>query len=121
MKVFLIQLLLTGLGVGLTLVSPESLGFLTGAATRGALRVWLGSFQLFAVPVCLFVVSMWARKGALFASLLWGGWLTICAVRMGLASEAWYADWQAGIAVSLSGVLALSLVVFSAIRLTAKT
>lgn len=120
MKVFLVQLLLTALGVGLTLVAPERQGFLIGAANQGALRIWMESFQLFAIPACLFVVSFWAKKTSLMVSLLWGVWLTICSVRMGLTREAWYADWQAGIVVSFSGVLALALVVFSAIRLTRK-
>lgn len=118
MKVFLVQLLLTALGVGLTLVAPERLGFLTGAASHGALKIWFDSFQLFAIPICLLVVSMWAKKTAIALSLLWGIWLTICAVRMGLTNEAWYGDWQAGIVVSVSGILALAMVVFSAIRLT---
>lgn len=118
MRVFLVQLLLAALGVGLALVAPERLGFLVGAVNHGVLKLWFDSFRLFAIPICLFVVSMWARRTAVAVSLLWGVWLTICAVRMGLTTEAWYADWQAGIVVSVSGVLALAMVVFSAIRLT---
>ena len=121
MKVFLAQLLLAALGVALALVPPERLGFLIGAADHGALRMWFQSFELFAIPICLFLVQIWAKKVSLTFSLAWGVWLTICAVRLGLVGEAWYADWPAGVVVSFSGLLALALVVFSAIKLTAKT
>jgi len=119
MKVFIAHILLIIFGAGLSVISPEKLGFaFASGGAEGTARWWMQSFQLFAIPMCLVIVQFWAARLAAAFGLVWGLWLVFWATGMGFSDGSWLSDWPAGIVVGFSGVLGLSLVVFHAIRLT---
>lgn len=124
MKALLAETALAALGVAMVLVPPSRMGFLPGAFEVGAVALWAKSFQTFIVPLCLIVISIWGKKAkylARWVAVAWGVWLCLCSVRIGMASEQWYAGWEAGIVVSVALLLALGVALFNAISISSKT
>lgn len=113
------QILLAVFGIGLCVVAPERIGFLPGSDQAVVAACWFRSFQLFVVPLCLLALRVWGRW-IFWLSALWTGWLSVCAVRMGISVTDWYGDWTSGVAVAFSGVLALSPLMASLRRLSGR-
>ena len=121
MRVILSLLLLLVGGVAFTTL-PEAFFAIPKNEVQGVLRMWGGSLKLFAVPLCLLLLSFSKNVFIKLATVLWGSWMLLVTVLFFFRMEEEAPSVNLYGKLFISGILIVSLAVFlfSAIQFAPK-